>query len=50
MSVFRARRAAERAKAEGHWIGKPQNQRLWWGEMQNWFAKYLLGSTPANAM
>jgi dipeptidyl aminopeptidase/acylaminoacyl peptidase len=35
---------------EGHWIGKPQNQRLWWGEMQNWFAKYLLGGTAANAM
>lgn len=26
---------------EGHWIGKPQNQRLWWGEMQGWFTKYL---------
>lgn len=26
---------------EGHWIGKPQNQRLWWGEVQGWMAKYL---------
>jgi dipeptidyl aminopeptidase/acylaminoacyl peptidase len=26
---------------EGHWIAKPQNQRLWWSEMQGWFRKYL---------
>ena len=26
---------------EGHWIGKPQNQRLWWAEMQGWFTRYL---------
>ena len=26
---------------EGHWILKPQNQRLWWREVQNWFGKYL---------
>jgi len=26
---------------EGHWIGKPQNQRLWWGEALGWFRKYL---------
>ena len=26
---------------EGHWIGKPQNQRLWWGEVQSWLKKYL---------
>ena len=26
---------------EGHWILKPQNQRLWWGEVQNWMTKYL---------
>ena len=26
---------------EGHWIGKPQNQRLWWGEVTGWLAKYL---------
>jgi dipeptidyl aminopeptidase/acylaminoacyl peptidase len=26
---------------EGHWIAKPQNQRLWWGEVQNWMTKYL---------
>ncbi len=28
---------------EGHWIGKPQNQRLWWGEVQGWLSKYLEG-------
>jgi dipeptidyl aminopeptidase/acylaminoacyl peptidase len=26
---------------EGHWIGKPQNQRLWWSEVQGWLEKYL---------
>lgn len=26
---------------EGHWIGKPQNQRLWWSEVLGWFTKYL---------
>jgi dipeptidyl aminopeptidase/acylaminoacyl peptidase len=26
---------------EGHWIGKPQNQRLWWNEVQGWMTKYL---------
>ena len=26
---------------EGHWIGKPQNQRLWWGEVLGWFSMYL---------
>ncbi|HEY1952479.1 MAG TPA: S9 family peptidase [Gemmatimonadaceae bacterium] len=26
---------------EGHWIGKPQNQRLWWAEVLGWFRKYL---------
>ncbi len=26
---------------EGHWIAKPQNQRLWWGEVQGWLKKYL---------
>jgi dipeptidyl aminopeptidase/acylaminoacyl peptidase len=26
---------------EGHWIAKPQNQRLWWGEVQGWLSKYL---------
>ncbi|GLC24142.1 S9 family peptidase [Roseisolibacter agri] len=31
---------------EGHWIGKPQNQQLWWKEMQGWFTKYL---QPADA-
>jgi dipeptidyl aminopeptidase/acylaminoacyl peptidase len=28
---------------EGHWILKPQNQRLWWGEVQGWLSKYLGG-------
>ena len=26
---------------EGHWILKPQNQRLWWAEVQGWLTKYL---------
>ena len=26
---------------EGHWIGKPQNQRLWWNEVQAWLERYL---------
>jgi dipeptidyl aminopeptidase/acylaminoacyl peptidase len=26
---------------EGHWVGKPQNQRLWWNEGLGWFRKYL---------
>jgi dipeptidyl aminopeptidase/acylaminoacyl peptidase len=30
---------------EGHWIGKPQNKRLWWTEVQSWLARYL-GSPP----
>jgi dipeptidyl aminopeptidase/acylaminoacyl peptidase len=32
---------------EGHWIGKPQNQKLWWGEVQGWFEKYLEGKPKA---
>ena len=32
---------------EGHWIAKPQNQRLWWGEIQGWFRKYLDADTRA---
>ena len=31
---------------EGHWIGKPQNQRLWWNEMQGWFTRYLSTDRP----
>ncbi|MDH3456832.1 MAG: S9 family peptidase [Gemmatimonadota bacterium] len=31
---------------EGHWIGKPENQRLWWTEVQAWLARYLSGSIP----
>jgi dipeptidyl aminopeptidase/acylaminoacyl peptidase len=26
---------------EGHWIAKPQNQRLWWSEALGWFRRYL---------
>jgi len=26
---------------EAHWILKPQNQRLWWSEVQGWLTKYL---------
>jgi len=33
---------------EGHWILKPQNQRLWWGEVQAWFTKYLVGSASVS--
>jgi dipeptidyl aminopeptidase/acylaminoacyl peptidase len=32
---------------EGHWIAKPQNQQLWWREMQGWFGRYLLPRTSA---
>jgi dipeptidyl aminopeptidase/acylaminoacyl peptidase len=32
---------------EGHWIAKPQNQRLWWGEVQGWLAKYLAEKTAS---
>ena len=28
---------------EGHWILKPQNQRLWWSEVQGWFTRYMVG-------
>ena len=31
---------------EGHWILKPQNQRLWWSEVQGWLTKYLAESAP----
>jgi dipeptidyl aminopeptidase/acylaminoacyl peptidase len=26
---------------EGHWVSKPQNQKLWWSEALGWFRKYL---------
>lgn len=26
---------------EGHWVLKPQNQKLWWDQVQGWFEKYL---------
>jgi dipeptidyl aminopeptidase/acylaminoacyl peptidase len=26
---------------EGHWILKPQNQQLWWNEVQGWLKRYL---------
>jgi len=26
---------------EGHWIAKPQNQELWWKEVNGWLSKYL---------
>ncbi|MGD2136204.1 MAG: S9 family peptidase [Gemmatimonadales bacterium] len=26
---------------EGHWIGRPQNQRVWWREVHAWLARYL---------
>jgi dipeptidyl aminopeptidase/acylaminoacyl peptidase len=30
---------------EGHWILKPQNQRLWWSEVQGWLDRYLAPKT-----
>jgi len=30
---------------EGHWIQKPQNQKLWWSEVQGWLGKYLQSPT-----
>jgi dipeptidyl aminopeptidase/acylaminoacyl peptidase len=32
---------------EGHWIAKPQNQRLWWGEVQGWLSTYLAPRTAS---
>jgi dipeptidyl aminopeptidase/acylaminoacyl peptidase len=32
---------------EGHWIAKPQNQRLWWNEVQGWLTKYLATKTAS---
>jgi dipeptidyl aminopeptidase/acylaminoacyl peptidase len=32
---------------EGHWIAKPQNQRLWWNEVQGWLRKYLTAALGA---
>jgi len=26
---------------EGHWVGKPQNQIVWWNAVQQWFEQYL---------
>ena len=26
---------------EGHWIGKPQNQAVWWTNVHEWLARYL---------
>ena len=28
---------------EGHWIAKPQNQQLWWREVNGWITKYTHG-------
>ena len=28
---------------EGHWIGKPQNQQLWWREVNGWITRYTRG-------
>lgn len=33
---------------EGHWIGKPQNQLVWWREVHGWLARYLLRGEPAS--
>ena len=34
---------------EGHWVLKPQNQRLWWSEVQGWLSKYL-GTSQLSAV
>ncbi len=26
---------------EGHWIGRPQNQLVWWTEVHDWLARFL---------
>ena len=26
---------------EGHWIGRPQNQIVWWNTVQDWLGRYL---------
>ncbi|MDQ2932378.1 MAG: S9 family peptidase [Gemmatimonadota bacterium] len=26
---------------EGHWVQKPQNQKLWWSEVRGWLGRYL---------
>ena len=31
---------------EGHWIAKPQNQQLWWNEVQGWLGRWLAGERP----
>jgi dipeptidyl aminopeptidase/acylaminoacyl peptidase len=31
---------------EGHWIGRPQNQLVWWREVHGWLARYLRNGTP----
>lgn len=34
---------------EGHWIGKPLNQKLWYAEVQGWLEKYLGGQQVSGA-
>ena len=36
---------------EGHWVGKPQNQVVWWTAIHQWLSGYLNpgGSAPADA-
>ncbi len=34
---------------EGHWVLKPQTQRLWWGEVQSWLSRYL-GTSQVSAV
>jgi dipeptidyl aminopeptidase/acylaminoacyl peptidase len=31
---------------EGHWVGKPANQRVWWNAVGDWFGRYLGTPTP----
>ncbi|MGH2626781.1 MAG: prolyl oligopeptidase family serine peptidase, partial [Anaerolineales bacterium] len=31
---------------EGHWIGRPANQQVWWRGVQEWLGRYLATPTP----
>jgi dipeptidyl aminopeptidase/acylaminoacyl peptidase len=31
---------------EGHWVGKPQNRRVWWTEVHAWLDRYLSADSP----
>lgn len=35
---------------EGHWIVRPQNQRLWWGEVLGWMQQWLAPERAAQGI